>query len=116
MSLPEVAAAVSVLLGFAPPSTLSASGSSKVLDCLISFAEVFVVNYVCGRKVLIMLLVPFLQLNGMLMPNPLDRPRSVFMLEIRGAHGLCSNFENEIENEIENVILGCKFFKGVDLF
>ncbi|XP_022980329.1 uncharacterized protein LOC111479729 [Cucurbita maxima] len=54
MSLPEVAATVSVLLGFAPPSTLSASGSSK--------------------------------LNGILMPNPLDRPRSVFMLEIKGTH------------------------------
>ncbi|XP_038880778.1 uncharacterized protein LOC120072460 [Benincasa hispida] len=54
MSLPEVGAAVSVLLGFAPPSTLSASGSSK--------------------------------LNGILMPNPLDRPRSVFMLEIKGEY------------------------------
>ncbi|KGN56775.2 hypothetical protein Csa_011673 [Cucumis sativus] len=54
MSLQEVGAAVSVLLGFAPPSTLSASGSSK--------------------------------LNGILMPNPLDRPRSVFMLEIKGEY------------------------------
>ncbi|KAL0548036.1 hypothetical protein IC582_012475 [Cucumis melo] len=54
MSLSEVGAAVSVLLGFAPPSTLSASGSSK--------------------------------LNGILMPNPLDRPRSVFMLEIKGEY------------------------------
>ena len=42
MSLSEVGAAVSVLLGFAPPSTLSASGSSKVLNFLISSAEAFV--------------------------------------------------------------------------
>lgn len=41
MSLQEVGAAVSVLLGFAPPSTLSASGSSKVLNYLISYAKVF---------------------------------------------------------------------------
>ncbi|KAG7028765.1 hypothetical protein SDJN02_09946 [Cucurbita argyrosperma subsp. argyrosperma] len=68
MSLPEVGAAVSVLLGFAPSSTLSASGSSK--------------------------------LNGILMPNPLDRPRSVFMLEIKGAYGLCSNFDNNIASFI----------------
>lgn len=61
MSLPEVGSAVSVLLGFAPPSTLSASGSSKVLHCLISSAEVFLVHftYACGCIVLIMLLMPF---------------------------------------------------------
>ncbi|XP_022147064.1 uncharacterized protein LOC111016092 [Momordica charantia] len=55
MSLPEIGAAISVLLGFVPPSTLSASGSSK--------------------------------LNGILMPNPLDRPRAVLMLEIKGEYG-----------------------------
>ncbi|XP_028080628.1 uncharacterized protein LOC114282184 isoform X1 [Camellia sinensis] len=53
MLLPEVGAAVSVLLGFAPPATLSAAGSSR--------------------------------LNEVLMPNPFDRPRSVFMLDVRGA-------------------------------
>ncbi|XP_062165967.1 uncharacterized protein LOC133872450 isoform X2 [Alnus glutinosa] len=52
MLLSEVGAAVSVLLGLAPPPTLSASGSSK--------------------------------LNEVLMPNPFDRPRAVFMLEVRG--------------------------------
>lgn len=52
MSLLEVSAAVSVLLGFAPPASLSADGSSK--------------------------------LNEVLVPNPFDRPRAVFMLEVRG--------------------------------
>ncbi|PSR84751.1 Sucrose-phosphate synthase [Actinidia chinensis var. chinensis] len=51
--LPEVGAAVSVLLGFAPPATLSAASSSK--------------------------------LNEVLMPNPFDKPRAVFMLDVRGA-------------------------------
>ncbi|KAL5542563.1 hypothetical protein UlMin_010273 [Ulmus minor] len=48
----EVGAAVSVLLGFAPPSTLSQASSSK--------------------------------LNDVLVPNPFQRPRAVFMLEVRG--------------------------------
>ncbi|KAG6731265.1 hypothetical protein I3842_01G120400 [Carya illinoinensis] len=48
----EVGAAVSVLLGFLPPSTLSSAGSSK--------------------------------LNDVLMPNPFDRPRAVFMLDVQG--------------------------------
>lgn len=55
MSLPEVSAAVSVLLGFAPPAALSAAGSSK--------------------------------LNEVLMPNPFNRPRAVFVLEVRGISG-----------------------------
>ncbi|GFY81665.1 putative type 1 membrane protein [Actinidia rufa] len=53
MLLSEVGAAVSVLLGFAPPATLSAASSSK--------------------------------LNEVLMPNPFDKPRAVFMLDVRGA-------------------------------
>ncbi|KAA8527939.1 hypothetical protein F0562_035192 [Nyssa sinensis] len=53
MLLPEVGAAVSVLLGFAPPATLSAASSLK--------------------------------LNEVLMPNPFDRPHTVFMLEVKGA-------------------------------
>ncbi|EOY05327.1 Type 1 membrane protein, putative isoform 2 [Theobroma cacao] len=52
MLLHEVGAAVSVLLGFAPPTTLSAAGSSK--------------------------------LNEVLIPNPFDRPRAVFLLEVTG--------------------------------
>lgn len=48
----EAGAAVSVLLGFAPPSTLSAASSSK--------------------------------LNQVLVPNPFNRPRAVFMLEVTG--------------------------------
>ncbi|CAI0436799.1 unnamed protein product [Linum tenue] len=56
MSIPEVADAVSVLLGFAPSATLSAAGSAK--------------------------------LNGVLSPNPFDRPRAVFMLEVTGSKAL----------------------------
>ncbi|XP_002297811.4 uncharacterized protein LOC7460513 [Populus trichocarpa] len=52
MSLREVGAAVSVLLGFAPSDALSAASSSK--------------------------------LNEVLMPNPFNRPRAVFMLEVTG--------------------------------
>jgi hypothetical protein len=52
MSLSEVGGAISVLLGFAPPSALSAAGSSK--------------------------------LNEILVPNPFDRPRAVFSLEVTG--------------------------------
>lgn len=37
MSLLEVSAAVSVLLGFAPPASLSADGSSKVIKILCCF-------------------------------------------------------------------------------
>ncbi|XP_050219003.1 uncharacterized protein LOC126669558 [Mercurialis annua] len=59
MSPLEVGAAVSVLLGFAPPATLSAAGSSK--------------------------------LNEVLMPNPFDRPRAVFLLEIAGVNDLGSS-------------------------
>ncbi|KAI5600743.1 hypothetical protein BDE02_01G045200 [Populus trichocarpa] len=52
MSLREVGAAVSVLLGFAPSDALSVASSSK--------------------------------LNEVLMPNPFNRPRAVFMLEVTG--------------------------------
>ncbi|TYH55429.1 hypothetical protein ES332_D09G234700v1 [Gossypium tomentosum] len=52
MLLPEVGATASVLLGFPPPITLSAAGSSKLNEVLIS--------------------------------NPFDRPRAVFMLEVSG--------------------------------
>ncbi|KAM7261539.1 hypothetical protein ACFE04_008906 [Oxalis oulophora] len=52
MSISEVGGAISVLLGFAPPSTLSAAGSSK--------------------------------LNELLVPNPFDKPRAVFSLEVTG--------------------------------
>ncbi|XP_061339691.1 uncharacterized protein LOC133286308 [Gastrolobium bilobum] len=56
MLLPEVGAAVSILLGFAPPLTLSAASSSK--------------------------------LNEILIPNPFNRPRAVFLLEVNGINGL----------------------------
>lgn len=32
--------------------------------------------------------MPVPQLNGVLMPNPFDRPHSVFMLEVTGAIGM----------------------------
>ncbi|KAE9594843.1 hypothetical protein Lal_00013207 [Lupinus albus] len=62
MSLQEVGAAVSVLLGFAPPSTLSAASSSK--------------------------------LNEVLSPNPFNRPRAVFLLEVNGITGLEKNIQD----------------------
>jgi hypothetical protein len=43
--LQEVGAAVPILLGFAPPSTLSASSSSKVLE-IISDVQ-FLLPYLC---------------------------------------------------------------------
>jgi len=52
ISLSEVGAAVSVLLGLAPPASLPPDSSSK--------------------------------LDEVLLPNPFDRPRAVFMLEVRG--------------------------------
>ncbi|MBA0830689.1 hypothetical protein Goarm_015205 [Gossypium armourianum] len=62
MLLPEVGATASVLLGFPPPITLSAAGSSKLNEVLIS--------------------------------NPFDRPRAVFMLEVSGVDVFvhCINF------------------------
>ncbi|ESQ37247.1 hypothetical protein EUTSA_v10002585mg [Eutrema salsugineum] len=56
MSLSEISASVSALLGFAPPATLTADGSSK--------------------------------LNRILKPNPFERPRAAFVLEIAGADAL----------------------------
>ncbi|KAF2531489.1 hypothetical protein F2Q70_00030294 [Brassica cretica] len=53
MSLSEVSAAVSALLGFSPPATLTPDGSFK--------------------------------LNKILKPNPFERPRAAFVLEIAGA-------------------------------
>lgn len=38
MSLSEISATVSALLGFAPSSTLTADGSSKVFAVLLSFS------------------------------------------------------------------------------
>ncbi|KVI00423.1 hypothetical protein Ccrd_021404 [Cynara cardunculus var. scolymus] len=53
--LPEIGAAISVLLGFAPPLTLSPTSSKKEII-----------------------------LDEVLLPNPFDRPRAVFVLEING--------------------------------
>ncbi|GAB4851904.1 hypothetical protein Ancab_031303 [Ancistrocladus abbreviatus] len=63
MSAMEVGAAVSVLLGFVPPATLSADSSYK--------------------------------LNRILMPNPFDRPRNVFMLQV----GLSEDFPIMDDND-----------------
>ncbi|KAK2394618.1 putative type 1 membrane protein [Trifolium repens] len=62
--LQEVGAAVPILLGFAPPSTLSASSSSK--------------------------------LNEVLIPNPFNRPRAVFLLEVNGING----FEKIVQDNV----------------
>ncbi|XP_062109110.1 uncharacterized protein LOC133819787 isoform X2 [Humulus lupulus] len=73
----EAGAAVSVLLGFAPPSTLSAASSTK--------------------------------LNQILVPNPFNRPRAVFMLEVRGVD------DSELlakDNAISGSILSSKIAFG----
>lgn len=84
MSLDQVSAAVSVLLGFAPPPSLPAQSSSKVLQPSIPFL------YMSPAT----LLNPFInfsypcQLDKLLLPNPFDRPRAVFLLQIDGFHGM----------------------------
>lgn len=66
MSLRDVGAAMSVLLGFPPSPFLSADSSSK--------------------------------LNEVLMPNPFDRPRAVFLLEVTGAEGYVAASDNDLFN------------------
>ncbi|KAF9688916.1 hypothetical protein SADUNF_Sadunf01G0037600 [Salix dunnii] len=80
MSLREVGAAVSVLLGFAPSDALSAASSSK--------------------------------LNEVLMPNPFNRPRAVFMLEVTGGEEI--PFMAEQANAIFNGAFKTKIVLGSD--
>ncbi|WOH13535.1 hypothetical protein DCAR_0833045 [Daucus carota subsp. sativus] len=69
MSLMDVGAAMSVLLGFAPSPFLSADSSSK--------------------------------LNEVLMPNPFDRPRAVFLLEVKGAEASGNDlFSNALKSRV----------------
>ncbi|KAL6646407.1 hypothetical protein ACP70R_018015 [Stipagrostis hirtigluma subsp. patula] len=74
MSLNEVSAAVSVLLGFAPPTSLPAGSSS--------------------------------QLNKVLLPNPFDRPRAVFLLQIDGSHASADSFVSETSSIFRTRIEG----------
>ncbi|MBA0599877.1 hypothetical protein Gorai_006078, partial [Gossypium raimondii] len=76
MLLAEVGATVSVLLGFAPPTTLSAAGSSK--------------------------------LNEVLIPDPFNRPRAVFMLEVSGIN-------DPLVVDPKNAIFGRALKSSVDL-
>ncbi|KAG4126209.1 hypothetical protein ERO13_D10G143200v2 [Gossypium hirsutum] len=76
MLLAEVGATVSVLLGFAPPTTLSAAGSSK--------------------------------LNEVLIPDPFNRPRAVFMLEVSG-------IDDPLVVDPKNAIFGRALKSNVDL-
>ncbi|MFQ6645825.1 hypothetical protein Gotur_018905 [Gossypium turneri] len=76
MLLAEVGATVSVLLGFAPPTTLSAAGSSK--------------------------------LNEVLIPDPFNRPRAVFMLEVSG-------IDDPLVVDPKNAIFGRALKSSVDL-
>ncbi|GAA0164846.1 hypothetical protein LIER_20390 [Lithospermum erythrorhizon] len=66
ISLPEIGATVSVLLGSAPPSTLTPASSAK--------------------------------LNEVLVPNPFDRPRATFVLEVTGVEDpqLLINSDNTV--------------------
>lgn len=88
--LPDVGAAVSILLGFAPPSTLSSESSDKVMIVIyysINFSGLVFLLLEFPRSVLDNSLL-ILQLNEVLMPNPFNRPRAVFMLEIDGVEGV----------------------------
>jgi len=74
MSLNEVSAAVSVLLGFAPPTALPVLSSS--------------------------------QLNKLLIPNPFDRPRAVFLVQIAGSYASADSFVSEASNIFKTRIEG----------
>ncbi|KAG0524008.1 hypothetical protein BDA96_07G172800 [Sorghum bicolor] len=74
MSLNEVSAAVSVLLGFAAPTSLPAISSSK--------------------------------LNKVLLPNPFDRPRAVFLMQIAGTDASAPSFVSEGSNIFKTRIEG----------
>uniref|UniRef100_A0A0E0LY44 DUF7794 domain-containing protein n=1 Tax=Oryza punctata TaxID=4537 RepID=A0A0E0LY44_ORYPU len=74
MSLDEVSAAVSVLLGFAPPPSLPAQSSSK--------------------------------LDKLLLPNPFDRPRAVFLLQIHGSHASVESITSEAGSIFKTTIDG----------
>ncbi|KAF0900831.1 hypothetical protein E2562_035467 [Oryza meyeriana var. granulata] len=74
MSLDEVSATVSVLLGFAPPASLPAQSSSK--------------------------------LNKALLPNPFDRPRAVFLLQIDGSHASVESITSEAGSIFKTTIEG----------
>ena len=88
MSLSEVSASVSALLGFAPPSTLTADGSSKVFffTTLLIFLSLY--SWLKSCYLIILFFVLLLQLNKILKPNPFERPRAAFVLEIAGADGM----------------------------
>lgn len=83
MALSEVGAAVSVLLGFAPPVTLSASSSLKVGKLNLVVANLLNIKQIVHHQYSY-----WLQLNEVLVPNPFDRPRSVVILEVTGAEGM----------------------------
>lgn len=74
MSFNEVSAAVSVLLGFAPSTSLPAISSSK--------------------------------LNKVLRPNPFDRPRAVFLVQIAGSDASAPSFVSQGSNIFETRIEG----------
>ncbi|VAI87064.1 unnamed protein product [Triticum turgidum subsp. durum] len=76
MSLDEVSAAVSVLLGFAPPAMLPAPSSAK--------------------------------LNKLLLPNPFDRPRSVFLMQLDGSHDYVDCFISDAGSIYKTKIDGAK--------
>ncbi|XP_048546794.1 uncharacterized protein LOC125525832 isoform X3 [Triticum urartu] len=76
MSLGEVSAAVSVLLGFAPPAILPAPSSAK--------------------------------LNKLLLPNPFDRPRSVFLMQLDGSHDYVDGFISDAGSIYKTKIDGAK--------
>ncbi|CAM0911493.1 unnamed protein product [Alopecurus aequalis] len=76
MSLDEVSAAVSVLLGFAPPAMLPSH----------SFAK----------------------LDKVLLPNPFDRPRAVFLVQLDGSYASVDGFISESGSIFKTKIEGAK--------
>ncbi|CAF1705595.1 unnamed protein product [Brassica oleracea] len=83
MSLSEISASVSALLGFAPPATFTAHGSS--------------------------------QLNKILKPNPFERPRAAFVLEIAGAHGALVEAHSFLGNAIRGSISSDSYNADIEL-
>jgi len=76
MSLDEVSAAVSVLLGFAPPAMLPSHSSAK--------------------------------LNKVLLPNPFDRPRAVFLMQLDGSKTSVDSFVSEAGGIFRTKVEGAK--------
>lgn len=95
VTIPDVAAAVSVLLGFPPSESVSASSASKVWRMHMRGYgykyKPFDFNLFLLFAVTIFTL--YYQLNDILAPSPFSRPRAVLLLEITGGNGCALTFK-----------------------